>query len=777
MPEPPSDSAPNRTLEIAHVLFIDIVAYSRLPMDEQHEVLKHLQEAVRETKEYARAKASDQLIRLPTGDGMALVFFGDAEAPVRCALELHRILLRWPEIQLRMGIHTGPVYRVEDINDARNVAGGGINIAQRVMDCGDAGHILISKSVADVLDQVSTWKTTMCDLGEVEVKHGVRIHLYNLCYREAGNPKLPQKLQTVQTTAATARTHSKRKKLSLRVVTGAIAVLAVAGIMWGVRYWLAPKPIPFQKMEITRLTTSGKVSVAAISPDGRYVAYIADGEEFRKGNLWVKQIVSGSEMQIAAPGEGAYLGLTFSHDGDFIYAVKSEPKDSSFYFLYKIPVLGGAAKKLILGVDSKVTLSPDGKSLAFVRDSENESALMVANEDGSGERHIAVRKQPNGFVGMVAWSPSGKTIATFAHNSEAGVRYFSLVEVSVQGGAERLLTQTHLHEVYDLAWVPDGRGLIVNASEQPRGDSQIGYVSYRNGDFRRVTNALIEYVGLSLSADSRGLVTVQGESSEDAWVAPLAEADTAKPITSGGQTGEAAWSPDGRIVCGKSGNIWVMDSDGRNPRQLTVNTEVVDYGPRVSPDGRYVIFVSSHHIWRIDMDGNNAKQLTNSPLDLFGSDVSPDGKWVVYAKWGAEKGIWKVSIEGGDPVRLREAEAGDPTISPDGRWIAYSYQDKNATPKQGVAIMAFDGGSPTRRIDLVADQFRWDADGHSLLYTENEGGVSNIWRQPIEGGTPTQVTHFVSEGVDSFDVSRDGKRLIMNRGRQTSDAVLIRDLR
>jgi len=223
----------DRTLEMAHILFMDIVAYSRLPMDQQHEALNHLQEAVRETKEFEKAQSSDQFIRLPTGDGMALVFLGDVEAPVRCALELHRILRRWPEMQLRMGIHTGPVYRVEDINAQRNVAGGGINIAQRVMDCGDAGHILISKAVADVLEQVSTWKTSLCDLGEVEVKHGLRIHLYNLCSPEAGNRKLPQKLQTAQTATATARSRSKRRKLSLGVVvTGVIAALVVAGLIY-----------------------------------------------------------------------------------------------------------------------------------------------------------------------------------------------------------------------------------------------------------------------------------------------------------------------------------------------------------------------------------------------------------------------------------------------------------------------------------------------------------------------------------------------------------------
>jgi serine/threonine protein kinase len=236
LPSFPSDSGPNRTLEIAHILFMDIVAYSRLPMDGQQQARLHLQEAVRETKEFARAKTSDQLIRLPTGDGMALVFLGDVEAPVRCALELQRILRQWPEIHMRMGIHTGPVYRVEDINDARNVAGGGINIAQRVMDCGDAGHILISKTVADVLDQVSTWKAALHDLGEAEVKHGVRVHLYNLYTDEAGNRELPLKLSTTQT-AAMARTQSKRNKLSLGgVVTIVIAALVVGGFVY-YRHW------------------------------------------------------------------------------------------------------------------------------------------------------------------------------------------------------------------------------------------------------------------------------------------------------------------------------------------------------------------------------------------------------------------------------------------------------------------------------------------------------------------------------------------------------------
>ena len=206
-------------LEIAHVLFMDIVAYSKMPMDQQRHRLRELQQIVLSTSEVIRAKAADQLISLPTGDGMALVFFEDPEAPVRCALELSRALRSNPEIKLRMGIHTGPVYRVADVNANRNVAGGGINAAQRVMDCGDAGHILVSKAVVDVLGQLTRWDSSLHDLGETTVKHGVRVHLFNLCANDVGNPKVPTKIRTTKAARKSVTAIGKQGKSS-RLGTG-----------------------------------------------------------------------------------------------------------------------------------------------------------------------------------------------------------------------------------------------------------------------------------------------------------------------------------------------------------------------------------------------------------------------------------------------------------------------------------------------------------------------------------------------------------------------------
>ena len=188
---------PDPILEIAHVLFVDIVAYSALPADHQRLSVRKLQDAIASTRDYARSRDDEQLIVLPTGDGAALVFFRDAEAPARCAFELAQRFQEKDSFRVRMGIHTGPVYRIADINANRNVTGGGINLAQRIMEVGDAGHILVSKAVADILLEVSTWREYLHELGRAEVKHGAWVHIFNLYSRTAGNSQIPSRLSTV----------------------------------------------------------------------------------------------------------------------------------------------------------------------------------------------------------------------------------------------------------------------------------------------------------------------------------------------------------------------------------------------------------------------------------------------------------------------------------------------------------------------------------------------------------------------------------------------------
>src|ERR1700736_6770964 len=185
-------------LEIAHVLFVDIVGYSKLSINDQRAAIDKLTQAVRASEQVQNAEAAARLIKIPTGDGMALVFYKSPEEPVECALEISRALKAQAKIQLRMGVHSGPVSGVIDVNGQANLAGAGLNMAQRVMNCGDAGHILLSKRVADDLGEYEHWRKLLHDLGECEVKHGMRVSIVNLHADEAGNPQLPKKCQALK---------------------------------------------------------------------------------------------------------------------------------------------------------------------------------------------------------------------------------------------------------------------------------------------------------------------------------------------------------------------------------------------------------------------------------------------------------------------------------------------------------------------------------------------------------------------------------------------------
>jgi eukaryotic-like serine/threonine-protein kinase len=572
-----------------------------------------------------------------------------------------------------------------------------------------------------------------------------------------------------------------------------VAVVLIAAVAWGVYGYLIPKPVPFQQIEITQLTTNGNVKTAAISPDGKWIVYVIGSTIGFAGvqpkeSLWVRQL-AGTAVQIAEPAEIQYGSPTFSRDGDFIYIVRSRGKDAVSYDLYKIPVLGGTAKKLIADVDRPATLSPDGRRVAFVRRSSatNETAVVMANEDGSDEKKLAVHKGLSEFE-SVAWSPNGETIAASVYNSESGHDYMNLVEIPVRGGLERPISDHRWARIWNFDWGSGGRGLIVCAQDRQAGLMQMEYVSYKNGGVRRITNDPNFYLGVSVALNSNTLATVQLKGPDDVWLASFAEADRAQPITSDGHSGGAAWSRDGRILytksTGHSDALITTEPDGTNPKQLLEEDATMLY-PRVSPDLHHIVFLSSRsgteHFWRFDLDGGNLLQLTNSEWDWH-SDApgfSPDGKWVFYGRSGPEGGIWKVSMEGGNPMRVIAGhdDIGFPAISPDGKLLAYSYQDPSASPSSGVAMFSLDDGSIQKRFDLPEGPVQWTPDSRSLLYVKGGAGVSNLWSQPIQEGTPKQITHFNSEMIYDFSLSPDGKRVLMSRGRSSSDVVLIRDVR
>src|SRR5437879_5349207 len=249
-------------LEIAHVLFIDIVGYSKLSISDQHARVEELNRIVRASQEFQRAEAASRLTSIPTGDGMALAFYTSPEAPAQCAVQISRALKEYPGLQLRMGIHSGPVGGVVDVNERANLAGAGLNMAQRVMDCGDAGHILLSKHVAEDLEEYQKWRPLLHDLGSCEVKHGVRVSVVNLYDDQFGNAKLPRRFETVQ-----------KRRRRLRWAATASALLALAVVVAGIAM--------FSRYRVRSTLAAPEKSIAVLPfenlSDDKANAYFAEG--------------------------------------------------------------------------------------------------------------------------------------------------------------------------------------------------------------------------------------------------------------------------------------------------------------------------------------------------------------------------------------------------------------------------------------------------------------------------------------------------------------------
>jgi len=617
----------------------------------------------------------------------------------------------------------------------------------------------------------------------------------NLRYQSAAEIRTDlQRLKrdTESSPTSTAAAALPRMKRRLWLAISGLAVLAIAIGILAYRK-LMPKTFPFQKFEITQLTSGGTEIIAAISPDGKYVAFAeAEGggsifdRTYTKQSLRVMQ-VAGGQVQILPPAEVAYLGLTFSSDGQFLYYVqKGAESGYNTGTLYKVPALGGTPQKLIFDVDSAASLSPDGTQLVFVRHHEGESRLIVAKENGSEERPIAVRKEPDFFLSP-AWSPDGKKISVCSFGGK-GWRA-SLVEVPARGGQERPLAKHQwAGSAVESNWISNGSGLVINGNEGIGTPSQFEYVSYPDGEVRRITNDLNYYDGVSLTADDSTLATVQGNLVANIWVAGLSDANNAKPITTGGHAWGPAWTPDNRIVYVLNEvnrkRLWIMSSDGSKSTPQPGAEGTFVSAPRVSANGQ-IVYGSDRsgtlQIWRMDPDGSNAKQLTDSNDVFLGEvDVSSDGKWVVYGRLiGGSVELWKVPMQGGEPVRLTQQPSFNRrvSISPDVKTVAYTYSDSQVNPPRGIALVSLGSEPKVTLLDIPADSVRWTGDGRSLLYSSTQGGVSNVWERPIAGGSPKQLTHFTSETSSLFDLSKDGKHLAMQRDTSSSNVVLIRDVK
>jgi len=609
------------------------------------------------------------------------------------------------------------------------------------------------------------------------------------------HPTDPGHASAAGTSAPVAVSHENGNKKLLAITLAVVLAVAAGFAIYKSSTGRAAKTTvaPFQSVHFTRLTNTGKSRMAAISPDGKYVVHVI--EDAGKQSLWVRQVTTANNVQIVPPAETTYFGMTFSADGNYVYYVTAG-KNESQAFLYQVPVLGGTPRKLVEDIDVPVALSPDGSQLAYSRfaPSKGTDDLVVAKADGSGEHVVASRRLPTRYAASwfgnsagLGWSPDGKTIATLVSDGRAGARW-ALAGVPVAGGTEQTISSIRWSSEGRPAWLTNGSGLVLDASDQTSSlSSQLWYIAYPSGEARRITNDLNRYFGVSLTADSSALVTVQSEVASSIWAAPRGEAKGAKQITSGTGTGAGL----NGIVCAPSSDVvytsnasgrrdlWSMAADGSNPVQLTVNGGN-NYDPSISGDGKTVVFSSDHsghsNIWRMDIDGSSLKQLTNGDADSY-AQITPDGKWLVYESVSSGKlRIMKQRLDGGTPQPVTERTASRPTISPDGKWIAVYFFD-DIVNRFEIAIMPTEGGEPSKVSYQVDAAFGWSPDSKAVLYVDNRNGVSNLMSQTLDGRPPRQITNFTDGSIFRFAWSRDGKQLFLARGAVNSDVVLINSVK
>ncbi len=575
-------------------------------------------------------------------------------------------------------------------------------------------------------------------------------------------------------------------KRNKKIVMAAFGLIVLAAVVFAIyHYGLKPKPAParFERVKLTRITTEGKLQSVAVSPDGKYIAYVL--LEAGKRSLWTKHLATDSRVQIVAPSPATIMTpFFFSHDGGYVFYGQQDEQNPTGV-LYQVAVLGGPPKKILNHISSAVGLSPDGKRIGFARYrpgvASEQYQVWLADTDGANEHRLWTCAEPN-WLGLsgVSWSPDGKLITVDYGTEEGGDDHMAVGAIAVADGTFKVIQSQPWTSVGRIVWFGDGSGMAMAARESESANWQIWRVSYPGGQVQRITNDLHSYgfTSLTLTANSRTLVALQVEGTASIWIAPEGDARRALSVFASGSSGGLDWTPDGRLVftsnlSGKQG-IWVMNVDGTEQKPLTMGGS----SPKVSPDGRYIFFESQRskikQVWRMDSDGSNPRQLTEgSGVETFA--LTPDGRWVVYSLYAPS--IWKVSVDGGTPTKVADASAFGVQVSPDGRLLGYVGLDAQ-TNRGRLTVLTLNGGATVKTYDLPvtgSNLFRWSPDSRAIVYVDTRGDVSNLWRLPLDGGPTAQVTDFKSDNINFFAYSHDGKQLALSRGSRTRDALMIID--
>jgi Tol biopolymer transport system component len=562
----------------------------------------------------------------------------------------------------------------------------------------------------------------------------------------------------------------------------ALAVLVALALVAGGGYYLAgerSRGFHLQDMKIAQVTTKGTAGAAALSPDRRYIVYVL--REGAQESLWVQQLATGSNVQVLPPDQASFVAVSFTPDGNYVMFVRSDKSTTNFRYLYQMPVLGGTPKQLIRDIDSAPVFSPDGRQIAFVRGILNPPGndILVAGADGSGERVLARRPGYGAGSANVSWSADGQRLAVVSPQTRDGANRWVLEVVSPKTGEGHDL---HAFPVgaRGVAWLPDSRGVLVTAIDPESGRGQIWSVSYPGGELKHFTNDLTNYdlCCLDISQDGNSLVALQETDLSDIWVSN-ADGSNPKQVTSGEPLGMGLeWAGD-RILAGDLRYQWfAMNPEGGDRAAM-----FSDHDPRIQltscPDGKHLVYTTLHNqaveLWRSEVDGSNPLKLT-SRAESYGGICTPDSKSVLY---GADGALWRVSLDGGSPQKA-DLPMADVVFSPDGKLMGARMQSvENGNFRSQLAVMPAGGGSPLHTFDVPYGMkgMRFTPDGKALAFLLTRNRATNIWRQPLAGGNPVQLTKFPSGDMFAFAWSHDGKQLAFSRGQRKTDVVMMSNFR
>jgi len=577
---------------------------------------------------------------------------------------------------------------------------------------------------------------------------------------------------------------AKQNKIGIGL-TAIIVLILLAAAAFGVYSFLQrSQHLPFEHFSIENLTNNGHVSLAALSPDGKYLLHVRDENGLQ--SLWLRHIPTASNTQVVPPAATQYTGLTFSPDGSYIYCVRRDESEHTLASLYRAPVLGGAPQLLTKDVDSPIRFSPDGRRIVYLREHHDTPFfdLLIALNDGTPDRALFSNTPlaSNGYE--PAWSPDGKTIVIpVAQPTPDAISGLLAVDVATGKQQTTALSADRLY--FGAVWLPDGSGLVIPAVSQITSlHGQLTLVRYPGGELRQLTSDTNDYFHPSISADGRSIVASQLTRQNRIEVAPASSPDAVQrvPLASNREVWRWDWAADGRLAVPQPPDIRLVNPAGGETVLLSDPPQHFSDQVTTCASGKYFVFRTagrsgkvSMNLWRMDNNGTNLKQLT------FGSNESepecaPEGQWVFYVDRRDGQTIKRVSIEGGQPETLIKDAPYGWSVSADSKMIV-GREVRELDHRLVLTVYSVDDKKTNyHELDQRASApLAFAPDAKAVVYVVREKGVDNLWEQPLDSSAAQQLTHFTAERIQRYRFSPDGTKLAIERGHVESDAVLLRD--